>query len=241
MRRQAKATRSTSSEQALIRTILFLRTVSSDAAVRAVLAGTGFTHADVEEGWRLLRAACAADDATGYDPVEESPSVASEAALVDFARTMMPRARAALRRLHPPQCAFLFDDLPAGAKQAALGAALFLDRCAELEKSPKRKKTRKEDHAALAVLAQRGLTREVMNDARGHVATLTHASPGTIVERAPDREALDRLHAWLRDWSDCARTVITRRDWLSRLGIGRRRPKRARAKRATTNPAPSSE
>ncbi len=214
---------------------MFLRTVSSDAAVRAVLAGTGFTHADVEEGWRLLRAACAADEAGGYDVVEEAPSVAAEAALQTFARTMMPRARAALRRLHPPQCEFLFEELPSGAKHAVLGVAMFLERCDALERAPKRKKTRKEDHAALAVLARRGLTRDVMDDTRRHVATVTHAAPNSaIAQRAPDRKALDLLHAWLRDWSDCARTVITRRDWLIRLGIGRRRPKRRRIAREAT-------
>jgi hypothetical protein len=218
---------------------LFLRTVSSDAEVRAVLVGTGFRRADAEEGWRLLRAACAADDASGYEAVEESPGVAAEAALTTFARTMMPRARAALRRLHPPQCEFLFSELPAGAKQVSIAVAMFLERCDALERSPKRKKTRKEDHAALAVLEQRGLTRAAMNEARRELATVTRSSSGVITQRPPDPEALVRLHAWLRDWSDCARTVITRRDWLIRLGIGRRRPKRSTKRTRAPDAAPA--
>lgn len=31
----------------------------------------------------------------------------------------------------------------------------------------------------------------------------------------------------MQDWSDCARTVITRRDQLIRLGIGKRRPRKS--------------
>ncbi len=231
MVRQVIEHRSTSAEQALIRTVLFLRTVSSDRDVRAVLASTGFTRADADEGWKLLRAACAVDEVDGKRAASESPRADAEAELGAFARTMMPRARAALRRLHPAQHEFLFDGLPAGPRQVVVAVAMFVERCDALERSPKRRRTRKDDHAALAVLAKRGLTRAVLDDARRHVEIATTTSAPIVAAHARDREALDRLHAWLRDWSDCARTVIVRRDWLIRLGIGRRRPKgRARAK-----------
>src|SRR5277367_4674741 len=106
--RQGISLRSTSTEQALIRTVLFLRTVGTDPDVRAALAGTGFAQKDADEGWSLLRAACmGVGDAHGTP--HDSAREGAQGALDAFAKTMLPRARAALRRLHPPQQAFLFD------------------------------------------------------------------------------------------------------------------------------------
>ena len=39
--------------------------------------------------------------------------------------------------------------------------------------------------------------------------------------------ALTEVHEWVRDWSDCARSIIMRRDWLLRLGIGKRKARSA--------------
>jgi len=41
------------------------------------------------------------------------------------------------------------------------------------------------------------------------------------------RASLLQLHAWLADWSECARAVIQRRDQLLRLGIGKRQKPKA--------------
>ena len=38
--------------------------------------------------------------------------------------------------------------------------------------------------------------------------------------------ALLKLHAWYREWSETARSVITRRDYLIRLGLAKRKGRR---------------
>ena len=56
---------------------------------------------------------------------------------------------------------------------------------------------------------------------------------------AKDRriEALRKMHAWVTAWTEMARTVITRRDQLIRLGIARRRPHKGKNV-IVTPPAP---
>jgi hypothetical protein len=47
--------------------------------------------------------------------------------------------------------------------------------------------------------------------------------------------ALIDVYAWVQDWTDSARSVITRRDHLIRLGIGKRR---SRAVAPVVDPTP---
>ena len=58
--------------------------------------------------------------------------------------------RATLKRKFPEQAAFVFDNLAASTGAASvLGVTRLLDRLDELESGDARKKTRKQDHAAL--------------------------------------------------------------------------------------------
>jgi hypothetical protein len=228
--------RSTTAEQALVRALLFLRTGASDPGVRAALATTGFGPADLDEGWTLLRAACSV-------PTPDAPPKATDVrdaarALDAFVQTIFPRARAALRRFDPDyETAVLAMPEEARASNV-VAAGIFIERCDALRPSAKRKKTSERDAAVLALLARRGITDELLEEARRNFAVATgqrrpHAKPaaaaGSPQKKGNDgRVAQDALYAWVRDWSDCARTVITRRDWLIRLGIGRRRRRRTK-------------
>ena len=62
------------------------------------------------------------------------------------------------------------------------------------------------------------------------------STPAQLVatQESPREAALLAVYDWVQDWSECARTVITRRDQLIRLGIGKRR---ARSANATPTPA----
>ncbi len=137
----------------------------------------------------------------------------------------------------------MFNGLQASTgMQAALGVMTFLDRLDALEKSPERKSTRKEDHAALETLAKRGID----ENERAHLRKLTK-----IVATSPDldldgvdedeakreeerQKALVALRAWFIDWSETARSLIPRRDYLIRLGLAsrlRQRPAHSRRHR----------
>ncbi len=62
----------------------------------------------------------------------------------------------------------------------------------------------------------------------GHAALVkwietTPAEPLTTHVESPREAALLAVYEWVQDWTDCARTVITRRDQLIRLGSGKGR------------------
>jgi hypothetical protein len=232
-------------EQAVPRACQFLRTVGTDSAIRGALMKVGFKDADLREGYQLLFRAIGAPSLESVGT--SSPIGAALEKLQSWQAAAFPVARAALQRLHPEQATFLFDKVVAGTGPAAVIAAqLFLDRCTELESGHDRKHTRKADHAALATLEDRGITKSI----RGEMAKLID-----LVESGeappPDQGNQDRmrpladLHAWVQDWSECARVAIKRRDQLIRLGIGKRKsrtpkaPPVAVAPAATATPAPA--
>jgi hypothetical protein len=109
-----------------------------------------------------------------------------------------------------------------------------LDRLDALEKGPERKSTRKADHAALATLAQRGITSDERARLRGLIETASHVMdpPDDGEESAANaarNEALRKLRAWYDEWSETARAVIKRRDQLIRLGLAKRIKRKAPA------------
>ena len=228
-------------EDSLTRALQFLRTVGTDSTIRAAMRQVGFGIDDMKQGWSLVLKACAAPAVdTKFTP--HSGPVGEATQKIDaWQSTMLLRAHAALRRLHPEQDAFVFDHLEVGSGIAAVvSVSLFLQRLGALESSPDRKATRKADHAALATLEQRGVTKEERKQIKALVH-LVETTPAPAVEDAvapPDARmaALGELYAWVQDWSDCARSVITRRDQLLRLGIGKRR---AREAAATPQPEPT--
>ncbi len=204
----------------------FLRTLSLWQPVRRELERAGYTAAEHALGWRLLLTA------SGYAPEAPAPRLAPEvlAAMTELDGAdegTFLRARAALRRHHPEQEAFVFAGLEPGSGAASVVAtALFLERLDALESSPERAATRDDDHAALATLAARGID----PDERARLARLVHLAQGARLELAPEGPspterdaALGALIAWYADWSDTARAVVKRRDHRIALGLGKRR------------------
>ncbi|XXV29429.1 hypothetical protein WME87_11305 [Sorangium sp. So ce1389] len=123
-----------------------------------------------------------------------------------------------------------------------------LDRLDALEKSPARKATRKDDHAALETLAKRVITREERTRLRQLVDTASGAGAAAeeddeeaigdaatvraVVDSREHVEALRALHAWHREWGETVRAVVKRRDFLVRLGLAHRKVKALPGKRS---------
>lgn len=208
-----------------MRALVFLRG-SRIKPIRAALQHAGYEPDDHAEGWLLLKRSCGffEDDDT---PLQDDAATAVKE-LDAWDEGGFRRARAALARLHPEQCEFVFrgglkasEGLP-----AVMGVLTFLDRLDELEKSADRKATRKQDQAALETLAKRGFDTKERKRLRDLV-NVVQSSPDVIEDdRASDEErqaALVQLRAWFEDWSNTARSVITRRDHLIRLGLAKRK------------------
>ena len=217
-------------EQTQKRALMMVRTIASDPVIAAGMHHAGYTSADSEEAWALLKAAGQSKPVVRSTP----PAVAALAELETWRSVYVPRAQAMLQRLHPAQEAFVFEGLSTGAgTQAVVDLSLFLDRLNALESSPERKSTRKADHAALATLGRRGITVQDRKRMRHLIhmienpqldAPMPAPPPDTQDERT---RALVALHAWVADWSETARGIFKRRDQLIRLGIGKRQKRKS--------------
>ena len=136
---------------------------------------------------------------------------------------------------------FVFHDFVAGKGTAAvLNVATFLQRRGALDKSTERKASRAKDHAALAVIEQTGTTRDTLKELQAMVDTVQSVSPAeaapAVAIEAERIDVLRKIYAWVTAWSDIARTVITRRDHLIRLGIAKWRSAKGKTVVVATPP-----
>ncbi|MBK9260956.1 MAG: hypothetical protein IPM54_14230 [Polyangiaceae bacterium] len=219
-------------EETPARVLTFLRGVGTTAVIRTVLAARGYTQEDHAEGWERLHRVAGYGE--GKTISMDNDAQKAIAAIDAWDEPTFRVCRAALERLHPDQAAFVFKDLEAATgASSVISVSTFLERLDALENSPERKSSRKADHAALATLSKRGITKEEREKMRKLVETAKGFGPEVTPDPTAEARHADlaALRAWYDDWSETARTVIKRRDHLIRLGLAKR--KKA-AKRATT-------
>jgi len=221
------------------RALKFLGAVGRVFGIRTALAERGYDAEEHRRAWNLLH------QVSGFRPEQDAGiSHAMEvrsavSSLDDWDDASFRIAEAALKHRHPEQHAFLFDSLSSGQGEfAVLAVARFLERLDALENSPDREATREADHAALQTLAKRGIDAAE----RARLQDLVDVAQGVDVPPAADtserRQQLLELFAWLEEWTETAKAVITRRDHLIALGIAKRRPKKkAEAEPQTTTTA----
>lgn len=209
--------------------LTFLRAAATKVEIRAALFSAGYSTEEQELGWTLLQRA------SGYVPgvASQSDDTRARAALAEIDAWDEPgfrRINAALLRLHPDQHAFVFSGLEsARGAGSVLGVSTLLDRLDQLENADERAATREADRAAIATLASRGITAEVRQHLRELIATAQTAAPPVFPSdpSVQDRDqALLELRAWYKDWSETARAVIRRKDYLVMLGLSKRRANR---------------
>jgi hypothetical protein len=224
-------------DQTPMRLMTLLRGIGTIKVVREQLRPLGYTAAEHQRGWELLHRS------SGYVAGEDADdtNVADTIAEIDaWDEPTFTVAEAALRHRHPAQHAYVFRDLKASRGVAAVvGAHTFLSRLDALESAPERAATRAGDHAALATLAARGITpaeRQRVWQMVREAEALTEDAPGDdrAVSAAEQQTRLREARAFYEEWSTIARTVVTRRDLLIRLGLAQRK---AAASDDAKNPA----
>ena len=237
-----------------MRALNFLSGVARNAGIQHLLATRGWGAADYEQGWSLLHQVAGYSPNGAPQPV--APTVASEAiAGIDaWDEPNFRIASSALRYRFPLQHDFLFagDLQPARGPESILTVMTFLDRVDALESGKGRDKAaRKDDLAAVSLLAKKGIHAEERNRVRTLLEQATQAeglaTAGVVIddqakaERVPPEDqgqyeaALRELFYWLDEWTETARVVIKRRDYLIRLGLAS--PRRAKDGEAPPPPA----
>lgn len=231
------------------RALKFLGAVSTNRAVRAILAKRGYSQSDHERGWQLTL------KASGYrrpvPVVLDTPASRDAIAEIDaWDEPNFRVARAALVGDFPEQHAFVFQDLaPQTGVAAVASVTTFLDRLDELESGKDRKATRKVDQAALAKLASRGIDaaerarlRKLLETARGPSAeapTDAEQAGEPAADETEPREAKLALWRWYVEWREVARADIKRKDHLIQLGMAERKAPAKRLKMPTAPVRPA--
>ena len=207
------------------RALAFLAAVGTSSAIRAALTACGYSPDDHREGWALLNKA-SGQHVPVATPGPDARVAEAIASLETWNEVAFRRLRAALDRLHPAQGAFVFEGLVSGrGAQAVTAVGTFLRRLDALDSSA----DRKADHAALETIARRGATKAERTRLRALVH-LAESPPEALVQSPEDIAAEQRdliaLRAWYNDWSETARTVITSRHELIRLGLAKRKSRK---------------
>lgn len=209
-----------------VRLMILLRGIGTQKVVRETLRACGYTAKEHARGWELLhRCSGFVEGSEGEDT-----AVAETIAELDaWDEPTFSIADASLKHRHPAQHAFVFQDLRASRGVAAVvGVHTFLSRLDALEASPDRAATREADHAALATLSDRGITA----DERTRVWALVRKAEALTEDATSDAKQLSaaeqtsRLRdarAFYEEWAQIARTLISRRDLLIRLGLAQRK------------------
>jgi len=204
--------------QRLARVLEFL-TGLGHPEVRAALSGRGFSQAEAEEGFQLLCAASVAFHAAAAHP----PAPRDTLTLLDsWENRWLPIVRATLER-HFPKLArsVLLNIRQTRGPELLLTLPTLLDRIEALGAS-----AREPERRAHGLLVRRGLTAEVVEQARAlanesqRIAEPS-AAPPSPTPPSTRKQAIDLLWSWYLDWSRSARSAIQDRRLLRVLGFSK--------------------
>lgn len=223
-------------EDTAARSFVFLRGVASNIVIRTALKERGYTTAEHLRGWNLVHGASYYAEPTAELKTDGAGSQAVRALklLDDWDEDGFRVVTATLRHRHVAQAEFVLEGLkPTTGPAAVLGVAKLLMRLDALENSPDREATRDADHAALATLESRGITKAERTRLRGLVeqaqvlGETDTESPAAAAAREEEHvAALHKLRIWYVEWADIARSTIKRRDHLITLGLAHRKPRK---------------
>src|SRR5512132_2362084 len=212
--------------------LTFLRGITRYPQIQSLLVPYGYTPEQHGEGWKLLLAASGAPSTTAASAPATTPAHQAMTTLDAWDESGFARIDAALEGSFPEQHALVFAGGLAASTGAAvvLGVQTLLERLDILETGKDRPKaSRKKDEAALARLAERGITKAERERLAGLAKQAVSLEPASApVVDTKREEALTALYVWYREWSKMARAVISKRAYLISLGLAKRKsPKKA--------------
>jgi hypothetical protein len=182
------------------------------------LAAHGFTEADLQEG--LDHVGSLTRKRLSMQVQVEDPRVIKQ--LDEFENRWFPIARYSLNRHFPDVAQALFLNLTqTEGVEVAVSVSIFVERLEAMAAGDA--SFGANGPAARALLARRGLTAERVGDARtllDQLGTLS-GEPRPELSVEEQRAAEEALWSWYLEWSGIARTVISDRRVLRRLGFRR--------------------
>jgi hypothetical protein len=194
--------------------VLYLMRGLNNPRIAAPLTRHGFTQADLEEGWRLLMEATGAK--LNVSRVAPDPTLFEK--LDAWENLWFPIVSAALSRHYPEVGEAMFLNLTQTmGVDVAVSVGTLARRIRETQANGG-----EVEQEAMALLARRGLTEEVLSQAEALLGQL-RTEPDPEFEEPIDRSAAEEaMWAWYLEWSTIARQIITDRNQLRSLGFLRR-------------------
>ncbi len=189
--------------------------------ISTALAASGFTNADADEGWNLLRALNRGKRGfAGAGPI----NAAVWQDLDEWENRWFPIANATLQRRFPAVHAKMFLNLSqAEGPNVILSVTTFLERLAQLT-DPK-SGYGAEGEQAKKLLESRGLNDATLGQARVLLEGLGKSQPSAEPlpsiedEKLEITKAEEALWAWYLEWSEVTRAVLKDRRLLRELGF----------------------
>lgn len=185
-----------------------------------VMQAHGYTKADDDDGWELLRS-------LGYSKnllVKPPPVDTNIIHQIDmWENYWFPIAQAAMTRRFPAVAAKFFQNLTQlSGPEVIVSVRLFLDRYDDLTKEGS--SYGPEGAKAKELLAERGLTPVVLDEVRALLLAVRDPRPPLTPEaleqaKVDAQKAEDALWAWYLEWSPIARGATKNRVLLHQLGF----------------------
>ncbi len=200
----------------VLRLLLGLR----NQRIASAMALYGLRQEYIDEGWRLLQGL----KSVKMDTPPFGPNDAKVIEELDaWENRWFPVADATLSRRFPAVQARLFLNLSqTEGPQVVISVSTFVERWDQMGKADG--PYGPEGPKAVDLLATRGLTQGVVEQARALLGSLRKAAPATPPpspedQRAEAARAEDALWAWYLEWSRIARTAVKQRVLLHQLGF----------------------
>jgi len=236
------------------RVLRFILAARRHQHIYKLLRARGYSAATAREAWTYIDKLAGFDAALLPDDAEVSADEKTVAkAMADIDAWDEPNfglIDTALRRRFPGQHEFVF----AGNLKARVGALsvastrTMLQRLDRLEDGAERKSTRKDDHAALELLAERGVDKAERKKVAGWLSIVgtqndaviegaDAADAATASAELQRRNILIKLRDWLEEWTGVARVAVKRK--RDRMHLGMARQKRATKAGTPEEPEPN--
>jgi hypothetical protein len=233
-------------ESTVERALALLRGIASEKKIREQMNKHGYSDAHQQEGWRRLSIA-----AGFYQPLgaqdDNDVNVRNAIAEIDAADEQIFRiASASLSRRFPAHADILLGGISAARGAASvLNLEILLDRIDKLEQATGEDAATVQGKAAVALLAERGLSASERARLRGLINVAKRSNPvdgsPTAAEESDEQYVanLQALREWYEEWSEIARALFSRRDYLIRLGMASSRRSSGPEEEPEQSPAPN--
>jgi hypothetical protein len=218
-------------ERLVERATKFLGALSRNPAIRDILVAGGYGPEEHQRGFELLFEVVGYRPAETFAPEPEQAAHDASAELDGWDDQAFNRTRFALEHHFPEQARYLFANLkPARGFKAVAAVRTFLDRVVALRdgKDPQRAASRAADAEAVKLLERRRILSEAeiarLRELIDQAKRLADAAPPPRIPDPSRRQLVARqLRAFLNDWRETARVLVTRREYQIQLGLAERR------------------